>query len=299
MRRTSTMAALVLAVAVVVSGCAADPSPAFWRVPDVAPTVDPHGTPAVGSCRLLTATALAADIDATPPVDCTAPHNSETVQVGTLSGAAATNAEPFRNIAARRAAFTACDETASEHLGADWRTGRVAVTWYFPTVAQWQAGARWFRCDVYEKTTLMQPRVVTRTSSLRDTLRGARPLALTCANDTGTTSAVIDEMYYLPCTTPLTTEFSGTFSLDPPTRPYPGDAEANRLALAGCKNVGARYLGVSANRIRSGAVWIYSGPANRDNWAIGDRVFRCFIGMGRHRPLRGTLRALGNRPLPR
>ncbi len=84
--------------------------------------------------------------EADGPVDCAEPHKAETFTVGVLTDAAFSYPDPAAEIPADMSAAIrdACGGIEAQLLN----TGRVNVLTYIPSADEWEAGARWVRCDL-------------------------------------------------------------------------------------------------------------------------------------------------------
>ena len=105
--------------------------------------------PTLGACRQLTPEHVAEPSNTTEPVDCDEPHTAETYAVGQLPGTFDDADHDEEELGAW--AYETCSEAFMEFLGADeslvMRTV-VSWAWFRPSEAAWDAGARWYRCDV-------------------------------------------------------------------------------------------------------------------------------------------------------
>ncbi|MEU6074991.1 septum formation family protein [Micromonospora sp. NPDC047074] len=249
-------------------------------------------TPAAGVCH----EADFADVvtlAAYAPVDCAAPHRVETVHVGAFP--AERPAPPPGGSAELRGAFAECDTRASGHVGDDWRAGRLRLAVALPSGPGWAAGARWYRCDLTEVSTVeAAATVVVRTGSLRDALRGPSPLRLGCQQaraDGGSVRTLLP----VDCATRHDVEFVGVWRA--PDRPYPTRPADWAPLYAGCRSVLGRYVGVpedAALRFRSGVV---VRPPGAGRWRVGDRGVRCYLWLD-DRSVTGSLRGAGPAALP-
>ena len=145
----------------------------------VSPTASANVAPATarpvaGQCWNVTVSTLSGwTWDGSAAVDCSGPHNAETLFVGAIpkSAAAAYGTVPM---AYEALVTTACssDTPLSTLFGASvtapghWWTGKdplpgvrsatplnlAQTSYYFPSEQQWAAGERWFRCDVGSTT---------------------------------------------------------------------------------------------------------------------------------------------------
>jgi hypothetical protein len=237
-------------------------------------------------------------------VGCAASHVLEVVYVGRFTGTAeAATSAPAADSEAARAAFAECDTAARRYLGDDWRTGNLQLRYSTPTVAKWEGGARYFSCSLFE-TQNPDGDVRTRTGSVKGGLSGDRPLAMRCFNQVGTGDARgfytnISDVSRVDCDQPHTAEYAGT--VYPPNRPYPAtDEEMDRVRFGGCDEVVASFLSLSATAFtRRRDVSYLAWSPDKDKWALGDRTFPCLVTVSSATPVRGSLKLLGGRPLPR
>ncbi|GAA1549894.1 hypothetical protein GCM10009827_082950 [Dactylosporangium maewongense] len=295
---------LVVAVATLLSACAR-PTPAGtdkdlvngWPMLPAAVLQQPTAP----ACYALPAGTASAAVTSWPaPVGCTEPHEVELISVGRFAGADAERATP-PNVGspAMRDAYRRCADDAKTLLGADWRTGRVSLSVDVPKPSLWDAGARWFRCDLQALQDIDRFSVATRTASLRGTLRpDGGELRIGCVKVTtkaGGAAGDIDRIFPASCTTPHEGEFAGLY--EPPDGEYPADSEARSNAnLAGCRPVVAGFTGVPDDvnfRSRTGLVmWPYDKAA----WELGNRGVRCFVWPPK--PVTTSLRGAGTKGLP-
>jgi hypothetical protein len=231
-----------------------------------------------------------------PPNDCGTEHQSETFHVGTLTadetvGAPQVGDELFGE------AYTECVKQADAFLGGDHRMARVFLTPIPPSERQWAGGARWFRCELIEIGSTSGS-IVKRTASMRDGLRGAKPLALTCANEKlSADKKFVQEVTFVSCATAHDSEMTGIHT--EPAGPYPGLEKLNPKVNAACFGVGAKYLGMSRSALDSvGGISWFAWPGGEDAWSVGDRSSRCFMGEHPARKLKGSIknRRPGNFP---
>jgi hypothetical protein len=205
------------------------------------------------------------------PIDCAEAHYGETVYVGQFTGAAGSaSSPPDVNTGVVTAAYAECDKQATGYVGREWRDGRLSLDLTVPSTTAWTGGARWFRCDLNELTTVTEtPAWAQRKGSLK----GALPpdLLLGCFNDVST-GGTVDKMPELFCTTSHNAEYVGIFTA-PISKAYPkADAEWEYF-YDQCRNVIAQYVGVT--RSTAGKYGVIAWPDKR--WAGGDRGVRCYI----------------------
>jgi hypothetical protein len=230
------------------------------------------------------------------PVECTAAHTVETIYVGQFSGSDGDRTTPPAiGSPARRTAYEQCAGQAKTFLGDDWRTGRMDLFLVTPIALHWEAGARWFRCDVMEYKDLEDYEVVNRTSSMKDALGSTAALRVGCLNITTTAANDIDKMTNADCASAHNGEFAGIW--DAPDGTYNPDANARKTAnLNGCRGIVAAFAGVpnDANfQYRTGQV---ATPFSKPSWELGNRGVRCYIWTGKN--VNKSLKGAGTAGLP-
>jgi hypothetical protein len=151
---------LAVTLVLVVTGCTGS-GPATPAVSDGAegPDGDAASTrsngsvraasPEVGECRRLTAEDVEAPDDDSPTVPCAGPHTAETFAVGEFSGRLAEVAVDDERLSDQ--VLGSCDRRFRRYVGADASLALRTVlswAWFRPSAADWDAGARWYRCDL-------------------------------------------------------------------------------------------------------------------------------------------------------
>lgn len=205
------------------------------------------------------------------PVDCAAEHQAEIIRVGLLT-------TPPEN--KTREVFTDCDTAAREYVGGDWHDGRLGLAVIVPSTEEWIAGAREYRCALSEfSADGFTSRL--RTGSLKDGLRGTRPLALTCMDvlavpDGQGWYTSIDRLVPIDCAQPHNGEYVGLYV--GPDVPHPGMTKLTREVTQVCSAKAAKFLGESQSKFenRTDLVVIPTG-GNPERWALGDHTARCYI----------------------
>jgi hypothetical protein len=297
MRRWLTAMALAGVAGLLMSACG-NPAGVDGSLPDDwAPLAEPTAfTPPAGVCHP-GAFRATAPLSLFNPVDCGASHKSETVYVGTFTGAsAARSTPPAPGSPDLRPAFAECDAKAAGFLGGDWRTGRLSLGVAVPSGGAWAGGSRWFRCDLDELSTVQGLlEANTRTASLRAALTGPSPLHLGCLATRLAKDGTIESMRAVECGDAHNTEFVGVWKA--PDIPYPSkDADWARLHTE-CRRLVAKYAGVPDDgklRYRTGVV---SLPGSPEEWRAGNRGVRCYLWLS-DRTLTRSLRNGGTGALP-
>jgi hypothetical protein len=299
MRRGKAVVAWLAAITLGLGGCTVAPTVGDgdlgvdWATMPT-PAVPP---PPTGACTVAAGPApkfawdlpLFTNSTATPDA-CKADHLSETYYVGGYAADADADgtARPKVGSVLFRQAYETCAQKATDFLGGDVHTARVQILPVVPSETQWAGHARWYRCEMLEVANAAGD-VKSRTTSLRDGLRGAKPLALTCANNTlSSDQKFIENITFADCSTAHDVELTGVYTA--PDTDYPGDATVQSTALDACYGVGAQYLGMTRATLNStgGVSWsAWGGDKNR--WLAGDRSFWCFMGEFPSRKLTGSI----------
>ncbi|GAA4680018.1 septum formation family protein [Phytohabitans rumicis] len=231
------------------------------------------------------------------PVDCASSHRLETVFVGEFSGAAASRTTPpAKGSAEVRTAYAECDAKTKEYVGSDWRNGRLWLGVVVPSPQAWTGGARWFRCDVTEVANVEDNGdTSSRTGSIRDVLKAASPLSLTCYSVKLAKDSSIDTMPAAACNKAHNSEFAGVWNA--PDTTYPSkSAEWDRFHNE-CRKVIAKFAGVPNDgnlKYRTGVV---SLPGSEAEWKDGNRGVRCYLWLS-ERTVNRSMKGAGTNGLP-
>lgn len=266
------------------------------------PDRPPSTAPAVGTCWTVgPQTAKKAMPWPGKPVDCAGPHTAEVYHVGQVdhdliqrararSGDDRTVAVNLMYAQARRA----CGALGTRYLGTDWHGTRVALlaNWVDPVAPDPLedpaiATAGFFGCAVTEVTGPGGESFVTRTGSLKG--KGAS-LAVTCVNRDALTVG------FTSCDAAHTGEFVGTYIVTPGGAPF-DTAAVTAAVTKGCGQVTLSYLGLPGDASRSDLHVGFVGPTSQATWLGSDQTFACYASADA--AMRGTIRSLGTRPLPR
>jgi hypothetical protein len=231
---------------------------------------DPAGgaKPTLGECRALTAEDIAAPTDTTEPVECSEEHTAQTFTVGTFPDRLAASDAPddprlgayvFDTCTERFAAFTGGDESAVLRSLLGW-------AWFRPTDDAWDAGARWYRCDVVgggEHTDALRP--------LPDDARGVLGAGapddawMACAR--GETVAGSPKV---PCTEPHTWRAVSTIKVGAEEDAYPGDRTVEVTTRDYCSDSVGAWLNYPVD-YDYGYTWFHQAE-----WKVGNRRSICW-----------------------
>ncbi|MEU0558707.1 septum formation family protein [Dactylosporangium sp. NPDC006015] len=252
--------------------------------------------PAVGACWQGHGLHVVLTAEATPTesVACEVPHQLETVAVGHVPKALARRDAPPQR-AELTGEFAGCGRTAGEYLGADWRTLDVSLLLFAPTAEQWQAGARWYRCDVVALGGDIDS-VRDREGSVHGDPAGHGPsndLTLNCA-----VRFVADDEWAgtkrTPCTEPHDMEFAGVAESAAPA--FPETAAARDAAFGDqCRDRALAYTAMPGDLMRGRAVTVGFLPTGEPStWPGGDHYGRCWVFLPH--PVTVSIRGAGDLP---
>lgn len=254
-------------------------------------------TPVAETCHLANFSASGSR-SAYEEVDCQTKHRTETVFVGTFASPAAEASEPpAAGSAGARAAYKVCDDKTTAYVGGPWRTARLWIGVTQPTAAAWTGGARWYRCEVLESSSVEDDGgLVQRLGSLRDALKQpSPPQLLTCYSVKLDKNGKIDTMPAAPCAAAHNAEFVGLW--DAGDRAYPETSDQWDEFHAGCRGLIASYVGVPDDEDLQFRAGVISLPGGEDVWTMGDRVVRCYLWVDTS-SLKASLKGKGSKALP-
>jgi hypothetical protein len=299
MRRWWSVLVLAGVAGLVLAGCGRPAGIDGLLVDDWAAMAEPLPfVPPIGVCHPGDL-AKTAPLSSFNPVDCGSPHRIETVHVGTFTGVVAEQVGPPPEASPEiRAAFGECDGKAREYVGNEWRGGRLRLGVASPSPQAWTGGARWFRCDMAELSTIDEDGdVVSRTASLRNALASPSSLRLGCYSVQPGPARSRVAMSAVDCGREHNGEFVGVWQA--PDIGYPTkDADWVRF-YAECRKLLARYVRAPNDvnlQFRADVVVL---PAGRAQWQDGNRGVRCYLWIGDRRISRSVQGAgIGALPMP-
>jgi len=276
MRRRTMAAAAALGAVFALGGCTGLPPGVDGDLTDgwSAMPQPKVVVPVIGACYAVPSTGVSPGDD--PTTSCTTKHDVETVYVGTFTGAdAERSAPPAKGSPALVTVFGDCRKNATAYMGDDFDLGLLDLLMVMPTAPAWKGGARWYRCDIARYRD-MNYRTLGGEGSVKDGLRGDRPLAVTCAVVTDDGKNAITDRRAIACSAPHNAEAAGLFTA--PDVPWPAEETARyNMASKGCEGVVARYLGESGGQVDNPVLgWGWDG-LGQTSWELGDRSIRCFV----------------------
>jgi hypothetical protein len=250
------------------SAGAAQPRPS---TPAPAPTREPP--PEEGECRGVSVAQLRTIINDEPSVPCGRPHTVVTFHVGRLPKAATRDAIAPADEQIEAAADRLCQARFRDHVGgsrADRRLSMLTATYFLPPSEQFNAGARWVRCDVYAYAA--PRRLAELPRSLEDALERNR-----AADRFGRCSPVSPSsprFRHVACQEPHRWRAVAIRTVGRPNERYPGLRTVQNRARDRCEAPVRTYLGT-----QEGFSYGFEVP-QRDAWARDDRVALCWARTG-------------------
>lgn len=231
-------------------------------------------------------------------VDCDLKHRTETVFVGEYDGPAAeAAAPPADGSAGAKAAYQVCDRKTTAYVGGQWRTGRFWIGVTHPSPAAWTGGARWFRCEVLEISSVEDDGgLVMRLGTIRDALKPTgSELRLGCYAIQLDSAGAISTMPAAGCGTRHNAEFVGIW--DAGSLAYPKTGKQWVAFHAGCRKLIAAYAKVPDDADLQYRTGVVSLPGGADVWMLGDHKVRCYAWLD-GAELTATLKGVGVKGLP-
>jgi hypothetical protein len=249
------LAALVL---LLLAGCASAP----LRPASEESTASP---PELGSCHVLEPDDVAAPAPTGEAVDCSEPHTAQTFAIGTLPDS--TGAD-YDDRGHGEWIYPRCERAFERFLGVDESQAmrvQLSWAWFRPAEEDWDAGDRWYRCDV-----VGGPVDATEYRALPETAEGlfsARPPEqwLTCAQ--GETVAGSRKV---PCSEDHDWRAVTTIKLGQPEDPYPGDRVVQVRSRDFCSDSVAGWMNYPVD-YEFGYTWFREAE-----WQAGNRRSVCW-----------------------
>ncbi|MGB0190878.1 MAG: septum formation family protein [Nocardioides sp.] len=195
--------------------------------------------PEKGECRLLTPEDVARPSNGTATVPCGDRHTAQTFEVGELPEELhdlepddpALGTHVYGECSSSFAGFLKGDESAVMRSVVSW-------VWFRPDDASWDAGARWFRCDVIGGGEQLTPyRALPKNA--KGLLEGLPPDQwMVCA-----TGRSVQSGTKVPCSEPHTWRAVTTIKVGEPGEPYPGDDAVAEITSDFCSDSVGAWLG--------------------------------------------------------
>lgn len=265
--------------ALVVTGCSEGGTSGTTPAPSTSPSPsssasgttespEPPPTPARGACYDLTldeALAATSDVEAS---SCSSRHTARTFLVGAVDAVVDGHLLAVDSDRVREQVAKDCPAALPGFLGGDTDDLRLSVlrpVWFTPSLAESDAGADWFRCDV---VAVGGDRGL---SPLRGRLQGV--LASPTGRDrwglcaTGAPDA--QDSQRVPCSAPHSWRAVEVVSLG--SGDYPGEDRASRAGQQRCEEVGRQRAEDPLE-----FEWGYEWPT-AEQWTAGQTFGRCWV----------------------
>jgi hypothetical protein len=269
------------------SGVQVSAAPASSEEPPATDGASGEATPVVGECHgPVDSKIIDAPADARPSVSCSGPHGTETFYVGQIDASVTSWPGDHNDAAFGAAVDRACSDRHLEYLGLNpdnppnLAPDRLQVyAFYVPTRADFEAGARWFRCDaLVAPVDSDQPTTIDGT--LKDVYSRTLPAAYRlCGASLGRTAAC-DEKHQI--------EYLAAVAL-PDLVDYPAPRDDLRVAAA-CRTPLLAALALTEER--ADLAFGYLLPSV-DQWNAGLHGATCVVGTRDSESLNGTLANIG------
>jgi hypothetical protein len=230
------------------------------------PSSDSTEAPDVGACRLLAPADVAQPSNATKTVPCNGSHTAQTYAAGSLPGRFAQASYDDTELAAY--AYRICTQRFIRFTGADESLAMRTIlswAWFRPSQSAWDAGARWYRCDVIGggDQTAKYVDLPTRTKGLL--LGRPKDQWMVCAQ-----GATVSGSVKIPCSEKHDWRAVTTIVLGGAGDAYPGDNVVQARTRDFCsKSVGA-FLDYPVD-YDFGYSWFHSAE-----WQAGNRRSVCW-----------------------
>jgi len=234
-------------------------------------TASDHKTPPQqGACRNLTRAELSRPTNDTPAKPCSRPHNAQTYVVGTFPASVGPG---YRSRAGAAYVYTTCRKAFLKKLDIDDALAlRVDLSWawFGPSRKGWDAGARWFRCDIVggADDTARLRALPAKLGRLFHGLPPDKWMRCRSGNDFAHATPV-------PCSQAHTWRAVSAIKLGAPSDPYPGDHFSQVRARDYCADAVIAWLDYPPT-------YAYGYTTFHEaEWKAGNRRALCWAGTTR------------------
>ena len=268
LRLASLAAATLLALTACTSAESTPESDTDPAVPDPDQQVSLEAPPTSGTCRVLEPADIAEDSNDSETVPCTEPHNAETFLVGEFKGDLADAGYDDAELGAE--VYKSCDKGYKKFTGADESLTLRSVlswAWFKPSEDEWEAGARWYRCDVVGGTD-RSAELVELPETAEGVLLGIPGDRWMACVDGASVSAVPP----VPCTEPHQWRAVTTIVVGKDKDPYPGDRLVEVLTRDFCSDSVGAWMNYPVD-YENAYTWFHKAE-----WEAGNRRSICWAG---------------------
>jgi hypothetical protein len=276
--------AALVGVGLALSGCgiignpAADkerPATASSGAASASPSPTGPSVPEAGQCHANDVYTEQISMSEDRVVLCEETHMAETVHVGRFVGDPAAGSVPLlvegatgAAATAQRDAYADCGSHADQYLGHSWIHPLLTLRIGLPDNAAWQAGERWYRCDLYQ-LDWVDSGLLERKGSLKTSWLGP-----TCFDTNKKLTPLLN------CSVRHPSEYAGGFMLPTTLTKEPKTDKELGPLYDKCAKVVAAYIGVSTTKAKSlVGQWLW-WQYDDTFWASGRRAAWCFTWTG-------------------
>jgi hypothetical protein len=222
--------------------------------------------PSTGTCRMLSTDQVAQPSNGSRTVACSEPHDTETFAVGSLPHRFSDAA--YDDPALDTWAYATCARAFPTYLGTDDSTAMRSLltwVWFRPSEDAWDAGARWYRCDVLGGSAAQRDYVdlPTTTKGLLQGRGDDHWMACGKGKTLGGSTKV-------PCSMTHDWRAATTIKVGDAGGKYPGDAAAKAKTKSYCSESIDAWLGYPAS-YDFGYTWF-----GEREWQAGNRRSVCW-----------------------
>lgn len=269
--RRSVVAAVVLLAFSALSGCTGDSDGTVPKSEDQPSDVSASPAPEApdpGACRVLEPADIASTSDDTATVSCDEPHSAETFVVGAFRGDLAEAGYDDERLG--KAVYERCSRDYRRFTGADESLALRSIlswAWFLPSEDEWDAGARWYRCDVVGGTD--------KSAELVDLPRTAKGVLLGIPGDRWMScvdGADVSAVPPVPCTEPHTWRAATSVVVGKDRDKYPGDRVVEVLSRDYCRNSVGAWMNYPTD-YKYAYTWFHKAE-----WEAGNRRSICWAG---------------------
>lgn len=268
------LGAWLIAGLLVTSGCSGADDPGqdgtpTKESPTSVPTVlpEPPAAPEAGACYRLTAEGAAEATTDVPARDCQKPHTALTVAVDQVQALSGGHLLAIDSARVQDAVAKTCATRTGAFVGGSEEQRRLSIltpVWFTPTLAESDAGADWYRCDVVAaigngKLAPLSPDV----EGALGTPEGRDRYGICATAAPGSKSSA-----RVPCTAKHSWRAIATYDL--PDGPWPNREKAEPAAETPCQDA-ALDLADSALDYEWGFDW-----PSKTEWTAGKRYGLCW-----------------------
>ena len=224
--------------------------------------------PELGACRVLEPKDINEPSNDADLVSCKDDHTAQTFRVGSFRGKVAKAS--YDSPALGTAVYRDCTKQFMKFTGADDSLALRTIlswAWFRPSEDAWQAGSRWYRCDVVGGSESSTELVNLPTSAKGVLLGIPSDKWMACVNGPSVNDAV-----RVPCTEKHNWRAVTTIVVGQPKDKYPGDRLVEVQTRDYCSDSVGAWLNYPID-YKYAYTWFH-----KDEWVAGNRRSICWAG---------------------